>query len=289
MTTIALDLGIEVDIETNSAVVAGATITADSARELERKLGRSIYYRLHARATEPDTSSFSHIRDRLMERRISAALDHPAVEVTPGDQQRLGGRRTGTLLGVRVILPDDAGETISVSRQWPARSPGYYYVTGRQKPPAGSIWRVYVAVGDADAAPAEFAEIVAGIDASGVPWDAKVLSLADQFPRSDAITIYTDTYESALEISRIAAGTVHPDLCSAFTNRTAAGVAIAEEPADSDPARKGLSFGQHRATIVAAAGITQAREGGDFAEILAGLWDEAGVDRFAFWRNNPKS
>ena len=62
----------------------------------------------------------------------------------------------------------------------------------------------------------------------------------------------------------------------AFVRRLAPGVGTAWEPSDTHPGRQGLSFGQHRATVLAAALVDAA--GDDPVDHIVTAFRDAGID-----------
>ncbi|GGF97859.1 hypothetical protein GCM10007304_09750 [Rhodococcoides trifolii] len=222
-----------------------------------------------------DPATESAIADRLPRREISLPVTDVRVD---------GDRTTGSVMGARVLL-DSPEPVLRISDSWPALSPGFYMVFGDERPRAtgrDALWRVYLAADGIDAALDDFALAVGYLRTHGRRWQAKIASTPAVYPRTDAVTVYldhTDRHHASMLADLVGSVTGRWNRVSAFVTELAPGVGFAQEPADPDPTRRGLSYGQHRASIVARAALTPGLD-------LAAALSAAGVDPVEYWRNS---
>ncbi|MBB5481347.1 T3SS effector HopA1 family protein [Micromonospora parathelypteridis] len=262
---------IRVSADRTTAVVGGQEVTADYPRELRRLLAESIYNVLHS--GQPDGQVPTRLRDDALEERFIAAVPHRQIEVrgvARSAVQRDPAGRARILVereGLRIWVPVEAltttgsapGEpvTLGVPPWRAALSPGFFLVDGsRQRATDRDFLRIYFHLRDAEHAVGAWATILNHLEDRAVPYRAKVLSAHELYPRRDAIVVYlTDDWAHvADDLARVAQdlpGLEHET--SAFVDRVAPGVGAASEPKDAKAGRQGLSFGQHRATVLAAA------------------------------------
>ena len=298
---------VHVSPDGRSAVVHGDMIEADEPRTLRATLAVTLYERLHVGhptdTTDGRAERLRSARDPGFERVLSAAVPH-AHTVVPGRVLKK------TDDGAVVALPDAvvqvpanairdpavsgavAGVLVPAAR--PGLSPGFLLVQSpapMAQQPADGLQRVYVHVPEAVHAPAVWAEVLATLATHGGPYRSKVASSPQAYPRQDAIVIYSG---EALEVARLLVPrlTGHPGLgtsTSPFAERVGQGVAVASEPADHRPGRRGLSFGEHRCGLVADALITHATGTGR-GEVYRAVADAllaGGVDPLRPARNVP--
>lgn len=212
----------------------------------------------------------------------------PAAPGTdPGGEGVVGRVGEGVVVehhGVRLCVPRSAvtgpdlapGASVLVDvpavRPW--LSPGFLLVhgsPGAARHGGAGLVRVYVHLTRPEAAAPVWREVLGALEALGVPYQAKVLSHRRHYPRRDALVVYlgdahadaADTVADAVERCRGgAAGAEDAGIgveTSVFAARLAPGVAVAREPADPRPGRRGMSFGQHRAAAVAEGLLAHAR------------------------------
>jgi hypothetical protein len=271
----ALD-AIEIAPDGRTARVGQRTVTAADAAALRRELTAAIYDELHAGRAAPDIAPGRPMRDLELEQRLGELLPHKQV-IRPA--QVLGARDGLTLIwldGLKVWVPADSIDaadqpvragtcgTVRIPAGRPALSPGFFLTDSVRPYGSGeTVMRVYVhlvsvsAVLDAwDATLSELADL-------GVSYRAKVASWPEMLPRRDALVLYLADHD--LDVARrIAAVTrrlrgIGPQV-SAFAEPVAPGVAVACEPADPRPGMRGLSFGEHRAAVLADGLLTHAEQ-----------------------------
>jgi hypothetical protein len=142
---------------------------------------------------------------------------------------------------VRVRFPAD--------RPW--ASTGYHVVTGTSGPitRAQGLARVYLHLLPSTA-PEVFARLVAGLDALGMAFTAKVLNDPLAFGRPDSAVVYV-AREHVAAVVRVAtaercrAASSFGRSVPAFTREVLPGVAVADDPGPT------VSFGQHRCCTIA--------------------------------------
>lgn len=283
-----LALGIEVDTHHLRAAIDGEEFEAADRRQLESELGRRLYERRHVRRDR--TTPISHARrDAAVEEALVGAIGTRTISLPAQDPCQIQGRSCATVLGLRVHLDGEFTDQVQLPDVWPAMSPGFLMVFGTERPvsaPDRPLWRIYLAAEDLDGATPSFRVAVNYLRGNASRWQAKVASAPEHYPRSDAVTVYLDETEQHHIEPLVDAVTTQapprPAHVSQYAHPLAAGIGLAQEPYDPDPRRAGLSYGQHRASLVARYLISEAeRPGNDFAELLR----SAGVDPRAPWRN----
>ncbi|MGB6180812.1 MAG: T3SS effector HopA1 family protein [Rhodococcus sp. (in: high G+C Gram-positive bacteria)] len=280
---------VRVDLAAPSATVDGEIVEAPDVRQLESDLGRRLYERLHVGWPSGRNSLARIDRDLGAEAMIASRLPSTPIEIDVSDIRTDGDRITGSVMGARVLLdrmPANLDSpTLTTSDSWPALSPGFYMVFGPQRPRSGgrkALWRVYLAAADLDGALDDFALAVGYLRSNATRWQAKIASTPAVYPRTDAVTVYldhTDLHHARVLAELVGSRPSRWHRTSAFVTELAPGVGFAQEPADPDPTRRGLSYGQHRASIVARAAIS-----GD--DDLDAALAASGVDPHQYWRNS---
>ncbi|WFE30315.1 T3SS effector HopA1 family protein [Solwaraspora sp. WMMD791] len=287
---------IRVSADRTTAVVGGREITAGFPRELRRLLAESIYNVLHS--GQPDGQVPTRLRDDALERRLIAAVPHRQIEIRAVARSAVGHDAAGNprILvereGLRIWVPPTAltsthhapGEPVSLTvPPWRAAlSPGFFLVDGsRQRDPGRRVLRVYLHLVDVDHAVQAWGQVLNHLEAHQVPYRAKVLSARELYPRRDAIVVYlTDDHVHVATdlagLARTLPGTAPQT--SVFTDRLAPGVGTAWEPVDTVAGRQGLSFGQHRATVLAAALVEAADDLTRVDPLIVQRFTEAGID-----------
>lgn len=265
-----------VDAERMHASVDDTTIDASSLIDLRARLAATIYAHLHIR--NPGIADAPPLSDDGLTEALIAAIEHRTVEqpVAPGAPglATVQGedRRAVEIGGVRVLVPPRelihrADGSVAGVRlpSWRTRTtPGYLLALGPSGlTPADRVARLYIAADDPAETLALWGRLLAAL--TGHRYQAKALSDARAYPRSDAIVLYLP----AADVHTVAAR-IRPLLDalppartapSAFARRLSARLAHAEDPADSRPSYGGLSFGQHRSRVLAEALIRASTEG----------------------------
>lgn len=252
-----------------SATAAGETYDEDNSANLARTLGGILYQTAHNGRDKPLELAVRSFRDPAFEKGLLART--PAT-TRPVDA-RVAGHDAGTgivdLDGVlvRSAIPAEqaaVGESVRIDLPCarPGLSPGFLYLYGAHGGQMqGPMLRLYAHVADPLVSPDVWAATVEFLQSLDVGWHAKVLSNQVLYPRNDAVVIYLqrDGWRHARRIAEtlqdtgmLGAGQ------SPFTRQITDGVSCAFEPSDKRGAHKGLSFGQHRANILAQALVTHA-------------------------------
>jgi hypothetical protein len=297
----ALDT-VRVDRSGTRAELPGRTVEADSPTELRGRLSAALYDALHTGRSPEDGDLPFSLREPELERRFARAVPHrttcrpvlvadPArVGVTAADQDQLLVLRDGVrawvpradLVGGRHPAPGEQ-VLLTVPAIRPAVSPGFLLVVGpgAEEQVDRHLLRVYVHLADPDAAVEAWAAVLTELAAQDRGYRAKVLSNRLLYPRRDALVVYLSAAQRDLpaRLGARLAGIPGPRAhTSVFAERVAPGVAVAWEPADPRPEMRGLSFGQHRAAVVARALVAAALDGAPPAPVVHGALLEAGID-----------
>ncbi|WP_394621491.1 T3SS effector HopA1 family protein [Lentzea sp. JNUCC 0626] len=271
-----------------TTTVNGHRLDADTRPQLVVRLTEWLYAELHAGMANRTLALALSKRDRWLEQACTEVVPHAAAPV------RAVLREAGELLlvewdGVLVRVPrawtaglPAVGETVDllVPPARPALSPGFLFVNGsRPVERTSPLLRVYVHVSDPDSAVGAWRAVLRALESASVAYQAKVLSRARQYPRRDAIVVYLPSAAAAPLVADAVRGLPGiPDETSVFTERLAAGVATAWEPADPRPGRTGLSFGQHRCLVLAHALLDAADSGEPSEPVIVRAFRDAGID-----------
>ncbi|WP_018547819.1 T3SS effector HopA1 family protein [Streptomyces sp. LaPpAH-108] len=261
---------VEVAADARTARVGATEVTAEGPAEMRAVLARRMYEILHTGRDASGDQPSRTLRDREFEAELSRVTPHDEVFVpcVPG-----GGDRVVELDGLRVRVPADveitetgpgaAGLRLPAAR--PALSPGFFLADGSAgRPGRGAVLRVYVRVPDPDAARELWRGVLGALEERSVRYRAKVVSYAGGLPRNDGLVVYLGP-ESYGAVGDIAAASRRAGAAgggaSAFARTLVPGVAVAWEPADRRPGMRDLSFGEHRATVLARAFTEAALDG----------------------------
>lgn len=288
-----------------TARVRDRDIVADTPREMRRLLSESIYDVFHA--GQPDGHVPSRLRDRKLEAQFAEVVPHRDITVRArvlSEPVRDADGAVHQLVrrdGVRFWAPQSAlraegagpGDTVDlvVPSVRPALSPGFFLVDGsRQRTGGPAVLRVYLHVREVRQAVTVWQETLSYLEREGIGYRAKVLSAAELYPRRDAVVVYLDGDQE--HVARAIARTVGhlPGIepaVSSFTERLCPGVATAWEPTDTHAGRQGLSFGQHRATVLAAALVEAATDPDHTEQVVVRHFTEAAIDPANPARNHP--
>ncbi|WP_306370080.1 T3SS effector HopA1 family protein [Nocardiopsis sp. CC223A] len=285
------------------ARVGNREIATDTPRELQARLADTIYEIFHAGRSgheggEQERSHELRRRDPVFERELVAAVPHSLIRVPVRLLGSREQRKEGTFElvereGLRVWAPVELldlsegtppGEQVDLSAP-SARaslSPGFLMVRGeRGLERRQGLSRTYVHVNSADAAVGVWGKVLARLNGSGVAYQAKILSRPAFYPRRDALVVYADEWASEVEEMVAAETEGMPgvvDETPALCRRVGPGVAAAEEPVDGRSAYQGMSFGMHRASLVAEALNRAARNSSGIREAILEVFEKGNAN-----------
>lgn len=268
---------VTVDADRCTARVQDAGIEADSLPALRRALANKLYEVFHAGLAWGEGPRPRTLRDQPYERLLAAAVPHgettlriPAASLAPHQDP---AQLIVTVDGVRTVVPATAAlggaaeghVTLRYPAARPALSAGFFLVDGSAgRPDGGVTLRLYLHIEDAQAAPDAWGVLLRALEEHEVPYRAKVSSSRLFYPRHDAIVVYLGPRGAGTLTALTAAVAGHPGLgqrTSAFARELAPGLAIAYEPSDGRKGMTRMSFGQHRAHVVAEGLVDQATAG----------------------------
>ncbi|MEV0535524.1 T3SS effector HopA1 family protein [Kitasatospora sp. NPDC050463] len=288
-----------------SATVGDRTLRAATPAALERELGSALYEMFHAGREHRSGPVQLALHDADLVDALRRGVPHRHVErevplaETPERNERSSSRtrhdgaeppkRAGDLAlagaqvlvslgGVRVRLPAAAVATapatgtarVTLSSCRPALSPGFFSVLGSREPQPGEpLLRVYAHLSTPSAALPAWSTALDVLERAEAAYRAKILALRSEYPRRDALVIYlgAGSWHACHDLAAVLHGL--PGIAadtSDFALQLAPGIAAAWEPDDDRPSMRDLSFGQHRATVLAQALITTG-PGGDAASV----------------------
>ncbi|MEU9502453.1 T3SS effector HopA1 family protein [Streptomyces sp. NPDC048196] len=279
----------------SAATVGHREIEADSPRELQRLLSAALYDVLHAGMdAEPGSLPF-HIRSPEFERQLADAVPHRVAQapgvvcVAPEAERRVvlvqrEGVRVWTARD-KVLTPGTLTEgqhvMVSAAAARPALSPGFFLVDGSLPTlRRGPVLRVYVHLADPDLAVEVWRTALQLLEDRQAHYRAKVLSTKLLYPRRDALVVYLrdGSWDLAGALAESLGGL--PGLgegVSLFARPLAKGIAAAWEPSDQRAGMRGLSFGQHRAGVLAKALIDHGKGAGPLHEKITERFTEARI------------
>lgn len=298
---------IEVAPDFRHAAVAGRAVTATGPAEMTYRLGRAIYEVHHVGWAQPPAERDLTGKDECFEQRLVAAMPHRSVI------------RAGRLLsacqdhdhieieGVKVTFPrgdvgrgpGGAGDVAVRLPAWrPALSPGFLVADGtRALEVTGDLLRVYVHLRTEDALVNAWRIVLDALEEQGTGYRAKATSAPGLLPRRDALVVYLgDAGQAAPALIAERLGAARGELSpgrdvSAFAERVGPGVATGWEPRDRRAARRGLSFGEHRASAIAEGLLEHAGTGRPdrtgLAAAVSRALVRAGIDPACPARNLP--
>ncbi|SDS42474.1 T3SS effector HopA1 family protein [Corynebacterium timonense] len=258
----------------HATVQARPRVEAKSVRSLIHQLTYEIYSEFHTGNTNSGDETIllnpRTTRDPCIEQQLSSAVPHTFTEA-PGIFVDWLEERTAAVVEfdrTRIEVPVDKilsssvkpglPVIVQVPAVRPALSQGFCVVDGPRplgQPRAKEIRRVYLHVASPDAAAQVWKTVLPMLNALRAPYRTKALSRLQEYPRRDAIVFYlqADTLSqvSSLIMERLSDSCLLEDATSAFAHRLGPGVAVADEPNDLRPNLRGLSFGEHRAQVLA--------------------------------------
>lgn len=248
----------------------GGRTTSGASPNVAAELGAWLYTIAHSRARAGGHVMPRTLQDPEIEERFREALGMRTVRQPVELIEERDGMVVIALDQVRIAAPRSAvdrdGEGTHLHVDWarPALSPGFYLLTSVANPmPArpGALIRLYAHLASPGPAPGLLARVADHLESLRVAWQAKAASNRHLYPRTDALVVYLprSSWKAArglaVELARsdaLAEGT------SVFAHPLSPSVGAAFEPADPRPGRDGLSFGEHRAQILAEAVIHHA-------------------------------
>ncbi|MFI1254189.1 T3SS effector HopA1 family protein [Streptomyces netropsis] len=283
---------VQVAPDRSSATLGERNIEADTPRELRRLLSDALYNELHAGLSMEGKTLPFRLRDAEFEEELAKGVPHRQTTVRGLVREVAEDTHVVELGGVRVRVPaerihaDDAvspGSVVSVVNTplRPGLSPGFFLVEGTRPHRSVDLLRVYIHITEWTAARKVWQAALDHLESHKLTYRAKVISSKLLYPRRDALVVYLDQRDShAAEGLAEAVGDL-PGIgteTSVFTRRLRPGVAVAWEPRDPAPGMGSLSFGQHRASVLAKALVETADAPGSIAEALHDALVEANVD-----------
>ncbi|MFF7994243.1 T3SS effector HopA1 family protein [Kitasatospora xanthocidica] len=281
------------------ATVGKRQLEAETPRELRRLLSDALYHELHAGLDVEGGSLPFRLRDPEFEAELAKAVPHR--ETTLRGVLREVGEDTHRVEfgGVTVRIPAErvvaegepaSGAVVGVlnTSLRPALSPGFFMVEGTRPHRSREVLRVYVHVESWRMARPVWHAALTHLEANGVTYRSKIVSSKLLYPRRDALVVYLDQRDREAVHGLAEAVGELPGLgsdTSVFTRRIRPGVSAAWEPRDPAPGMDGLSFGQHRASVLAKALVDTADAPDAFVRVLHGHLVAANVDPADPYRN----
>jgi hypothetical protein len=258
---------VRIDADVRSGAIGDFHIEAASRRDFRARLARSLYCRWHLRTAALDDEPAQPRRDLALEKAVSAAVPHlftPARGRLVGTDPMKPDQILVDLSGVRAWMPANAacmpgpfsaGETVTLraAAVRPMLSPGFFLVNGGRGPaPDDRLYRVYLHVRDAADAVATWRAALQVLESRGARYRAKVVSASPLPERADGMTVYLDRDDTTTiaGLAGLDRGS-RPRPVSIFAEQVGNGIATADEPDDPRPGMSDLSFGEHRARVVA--------------------------------------
>lgn len=283
------------------ATVGPRRLEGDSVAHLRARMIGAVYEVIHTgREEQKDLGRIR--RERAVEELLRDAMPHsttprPARVVSIEDESAVVDLGDVRVRIQRSAVPQEASDGDVVELDLPAARPGlshgFFMIDGpiRFRRASGAMRRVYLHAPTPEAAAGAWGPVLTALNEAGVPYRSKALSHRDGYPRRDAIVVYLDIEDAGVvpTIAQAAARTgLLRDDVSAFAEKIAPGVGVADEPADARPRHSGLSFGEHRATALTDAILRSATEEGvDLLVAVAEEFRAAGIDLAAPAFNVP--
>lgn len=286
-----------IDRDGTRVTVEDETIAHESPTRLRQDLAGALYRHWHAgigrRSEERDLRRDYRFEDLLRDATPHRRSKTTAVVKSAVLEGPFGRHVLFDVGRVRLQIPEcesphplpviGTPATLDLPAIRPALSPGFFLVNGSVGGPAsgGHVLRVYLHIEESSMAPAVWNAVLTHLEGRQLPYRAKVLAKAADYPRRDAIVLYL-----AQDAWQAVAGVVHAvrDLPgrgvdhSVLTGYVAEGVAYAWEPRDSRLGWDRMSFGQHRTAVIAGALCAGLPDGADLYSAVSGALVEAGVD-----------
>lgn len=260
------------------AVLNNHTINADSPAELRAQLAAMIYSSYHIRHPQDPTAPQSQVLQadaELAEKLLAALPQRTLTRTVTAEQLQPGAHPDQYVLpvdGIKVIITEDvlirtADGAIAGVRfpSWRTRTtPGYLLTFSQQPICTGPVERIYIACDDAAQTLARWGRLLPKLAEANIGYQAKALSTRAAHPRTDAIVIYVGQADLHLACELAVQATLADApahvMTSLFTRQINPDVSMAAEPSDTRTAYRNLSFGQHRARVLADALIRTGTE-----------------------------
>ena len=283
---------VHINTDDYSAVVGGHEIPPGDQATLHQKLAEALYLSFHVGRWSPVPRQSMHKPDPRLRDDLRRAVPHASNRITVtlrSVAEQLVVEWDGVLVRVpramaSVSVLPRCGESVQldVPSARPALSPGFLFVEGsRAGDFEGDLVRVYLHVAEAEHAAGIWGAVLRCLEGGGVAYQAKVLSRTWEYPRRDAIVVYLPTEHAdadQLIAHAVADETGLAEDVSVFAERRAPGIARAWEPSDKRVGMSGLSFGQHRAKVLATALLDSAATGEPREDAVVRAFVQAGVD-----------
>ncbi|MEU9046537.1 MULTISPECIES: T3SS effector HopA1 family protein [unclassified Kitasatospora] len=284
------------------AETAGEIYEGETPQALSRSLGTALYQTLHVGRDKPIDSVRRTWRDPAFDEVLTQAVGGRHTRLPVRVLAETASGATVSMDGVRVRVPaetiDNRAEvqssdgprteaTVRIPTSRPGLSPGFFLTFSSRGPlkAGGALLRLYARIEDPDAAPEVWRALVDHLEDSGVPWQAKISSSLELYPRNDALVVYLPRpgWRQAQSCAELLQSTgLLGEGTSPFAQPITSSVGCAFEPDDPRPARREMSFGQHRTQVLADALVRHAllpvAEAGPVEEIVAEAFIDAGID-----------
>ncbi|MGW2041354.1 T3SS effector HopA1 family protein [Streptomyces virginiae] len=320
---------INVSADRSAARVGERETEAETPRELRRILSEAIYDVFHSGQQDakiPTRLRDPAIEDRFAAVVPHADIIASAVARSGAEQDDKGNTRVLVEReGVRFWAPEgvlvtaggpSAGADVNASdakdsqvkasdvkpgdvvrlrmpSARPGLSPGFFLVDGSTPRRGGcDVLRLYVNVTNVDDAIGVWGAALSFLEERGLPYRAKVLSAPELYPRRDALVVYLDGELAPVAPELAAALGDMPGIgadTSSFVEELRPGIATAWEPTDPHSGRQGLSFGQHRASVLATALVDSSDTPEAAERTVVERFTEAGIDPANPARNLPSA
>jgi HopA1 effector protein family len=283
----AIASSVHLDLERRTVTVGAAESHHAERRDLLRDLGTYIYSAFHVGHPHEDGPAGEGRDEAYEEELVARYADRTTVrQVDVHEVSR--DEAIVTYLGLRVRVPLDTVKisggvaSLPIPLISPALSPGFALARGPVDLAQGDpTVRVYFAARSRETGTVIFDRVLAAL-AGRQRWHAKVASQTAVYPRSDAVTVYLDASEvSAIPLLLKATGDSRDVKAprSWFALPLEAGASLAW-----DPQKRGVSFGQHRARVIAQILMAQAEGTWSSREMRSTCLDK-GIDPDNIWRH----
>ncbi|MWV32044.1 T3SS effector HopA1 family protein [Rathayibacter iranicus] len=252
-----------------------------------------VYREFHSGATTQLVfPAKAEMHDARFSRLVMEATPAPESWVNSVSPAPTGTGALVQLNGLRISLDARRVRTIHgraelrLPRLRPFVSPGYIYYANPAIADLRAFWRVYVSVERiGDALNFWSRGLRAAKRLVGDRFHAKIASMPILYPRRDAIVFYLEDLDedAVAAFGRVLSGDRAP--VSRFTRHIAPGVGIAHEPNAAQAAGSPVSFGQHRASVLAQLLSDEILYAADFDIVAAENLVRNGINPRAIYRN----
>ncbi|PPI56824.1 T3SS effector HopA1 family protein [Rathayibacter toxicus] len=272
-----------------------------SVEVIAQRLANYIYADFHAGLSSAAQSAGISVNDRTMRNALEEVTPKKYREVQAKYLREIDKNDVSEIVisGVRVAvtLPSSSSqripdEIVTVKMQtWrPRLSPGFFLTESAERPfvTLGPMVRLYVHIENSADAPTIWGSLSSYLCELRVPFRAKILAVAEMYPRHDALVLYLtrpswphleDLVDRLSGLPGVVSGT------SVFVREIRPGIGLAFQHIDSRDRYRQMSFGQHRATIVADSLIDRALGRGLENDVVKIRAQSALIDVDNPWRN----